>query len=189
MPSGTQSIRFGTIGLDNIATEFKRTLKDVRLGDYYLENIITQPIDTSVNMKIPFGPAKEGNPISVGDFYGAAWYQGSFSCYGVGESPSQYHTSNDAALYFRMDNCSSPAMRVSVAGSTYNFYGNGVSFTQDWYRIHIGDNEGATTYTFQYTDCRGTWYRNVTIGYGYGQVATQTIDLINEAPANRTIRL
>lgn len=191
MPSGTRTIKYGPIGLDNIATEFKRNLKDVRLGDYYKENLALQPIDTSVNMKIPYGPAREGNPISVGDFYGAAWYKGQFECGGRGETQSTYHTNNDGYLFFRLIGCSSPTMRVIISGvgSPIEITGNGYDFTSpERTTILVGNTSGSATYTIQYTDCRGTWYRSITIYYGGAETST-TIDLLNEAPANSKIRL
>ena len=194
MASGTRTITYGTIGFDNIATEWKcpTPFRNVALGDFYKENLLVginqRPLDTSVNINVPFGPAIAGNPISLKDFYGAAWYKGEFRWGGRGETPSQYHTSNDAYLFFQVRNCSSPSMRVIVAGSTINIAGNGYDFSSDTIIIPIGNNDGSSTYTFQYTDCRGTWNRAVTISYG-GPTKDDVVDLLQVPPDNKLIRI
>ncbi len=185
---------YGPIDMSDIATEFKRPIANVRLGDYYKElgsrpdgsgGTYFQPLDTSVNVTVPFGP--EGNPIKMSDFYGAAWYQGTFSAQGYGETATQYANANNAYISWSFSNCSSPFIRVTAGSSTKNFTGNGISYS-DSGTLWVGNVAGTSCFTLTYTDCRGTWSRQICVSYGGGG-GSFSINLATTPPDNKLLRI
>jgi hypothetical protein len=188
--------KYGPIDMSDIATEFKRPtpFKNIRLGDYYKEmgsrpdgsgGTYYQPLDTSVNLTVPFGP--EGNPIKMSDFYGAAWYQGTFSATGYGETATQYANADNAYLTWSISNCSSPFINVTVGGRTTSIVGNGVSYSTGG-TYHIGSVNSSASIRLTYTDCRGTWNETITVYYG-GAGTSFSINLATSTPDNKSLRI
>lgn len=177
MPLQTQ----GIIGMKDLATEFKQPVTNVRLGNYYKNGSIVQ--DTLQNITVP----SEG-PIGLKDFYGAAFYAGKINIYGQGESVTQYANANDSKIFVAVEDITSPVFRITVGGSITNVINKGENKT---YSFFMGSQTGnGSTYTVSYTDCKGTWTYQITLGYGSWSGGTDGIvDLTYIPPDNPNLRI
>ena len=159
----------GSIAMSQIANEFNGPdngiagVKNISLSQYYKQATGSnepQPLDTSVNVKIPYA----GNEIHMSDFYGAAWYQGTFSLTVIGERWSKYADADDASYSWKVTDCSSPLIQVIIGGKVIEMIGNGVDFS-DKGGGAIGSCDSTCSKTLVYKDCRGMWSVTATGAY------------------------
>lgn len=171
----------GSIAMSQIANEFNGPdkgiagVKNISLSQYYKQATGSnepQPLDTSVNVKIPY----VGNEIHMSDFYGAAWYQGRFSLTVTGETWSKYATEDDADYSWSVTDCSSPLIQVIIGGRVIEMIGNGVDFSDSGGGL-IGDCDSTCSKSLVYKDCRGMWSVTATGEYG-GHSQTKSVNCL-----------